>query len=116
MALFSDENTMEDIHGCYLVARGWPAYCPQFDIHQQLADIVARIEDKLSRNRNPVRKNWFTTALDHAKQAQRCYIEGDVEQGRKCLDHAWEYLESGNKAHRRRTTFMAGPDGQIDSA
>jgi len=35
---------IEDIQGCYLVASSWPDYHPEFDIHDQLAEFVERIQ------------------------------------------------------------------------
>ena len=113
MPRFNDDNTLEDIQGCYLVASGWPDYCPEFDIHDQLAEFIERIEDKLARNRNKTRHNWFTIALEHARQAQQCYRDGQVERGRQELRLAWEHLESGNKASRRHTTFIADSGGGV---
>src|SRR5437867_3061508 len=110
---FRDDNTLEDIQGCYLVARGWPQFHPEIDIHEQLAEFVERIEDKLSRNRNKTRQNWFTIALENARQAQQNYRDDQVERGRQLLRLAWKHLESGNKASRRKTTFVGGSDGQI---
>jgi len=54
---------IEDIQGCYLVASSWPDYHPEFDIRDQLAEFVERIQDKLARNRNKTQHNWFTIAF-----------------------------------------------------
>jgi len=113
MAQFNDDNTLEDIHGFILVADGWPEFWQDLDIHKKLAEIVSRIEEKLARNRNRVRRNWFVNALAFAKQAQQHYKAGDVQSGRRALRSTWEQLESGNKAHRRKTGFVAGSDGEV---
>lgn len=113
---FGDDNTLEDIMGCYLVASAWRQDKQNCDIHKKLRDFVERIEDKLARNRNQARKNWFTTALQHAKDAPQQYHDGRFQEGRKSLREAWEYLERGNKAKRRHTTFIAGPDGAVQNA
>jgi hypothetical protein len=113
MPRFRDDNTLEDIQGCYLVASAWPNFHPEFDIHDQLAEFVERIEDKLTRNRNKIRHNWFTIALEHARQAQHYYRDGQIERGKASLRLAWQHLESGNKASRRHTTFIAGSDREI---
>ena len=113
MPSFNDDNTLEDIMGCYMVASGWTASDRDFDIHRQIAQFVERIEDKLARNRNKTRHNWFTIALEYAKQAQQHYRDGQTEQGRQLLRRAWEQLESGNKASRRTTAFVAGADGEV---
>lgn len=110
---FHDDNTLEDIMGCYLVASHWRESESDADIHKQLSEFVERIEDKLARNRNKTRDNWFTIALKHAQQAQEHYRERQFERGRESLRLAWEHLESGNKASRRHTAFLAGPDGEI---
>jgi hypothetical protein len=113
MQRFHDDNTLEDIMGCYLVASYWSATDTEVDIDRKLAEFVERIEDKLKRNRNKVRHNWFTIALDYAQQAHQQYRDNQVERGRRLLRLAWEHLESGNKASRRKKTFVAGSDGEI---
>jgi len=110
---FHDDNTMEDIQGCYMVASYWREGESDSDIHQHLAHFVERIQDKLARNRNKTRQNWFTIALEHAEQAQQHYRDRQFERGRQSLRLAWEHLESGNKASRRHTTFLAGSDGGV---
>jgi len=99
--------------GCYLVASYWREGQPDPDIHKQLAQFVERIEDKLARNRNKIRHNWFTLALEHAHRAQQLYRERQFESGRQSLRLAWEHLESGNKASRRHTTFIGGSNGGV---
>jgi hypothetical protein len=108
---FNDDNTIEDIMGCYLVASYWREGESAADIHQKLAQFVERIEDKLAHNRNKTRHNWFTIALEHARQAQQKFRDRQFEAGRQSLRQAWEHLERGNKASRRHTTFIAGSDG-----
>jgi len=99
--------------GCYLVASHWHEGESATDIHKQLAQFVERIEDKLKRNCNKTRRNWFSIALEHAKQAQQQYRDHHFEVGRRSLHQAWEHLERGNKASRRHTTFIAGSDGGV---
>jgi hypothetical protein len=110
---FNDNNTLEDIMGCYLVASYWREGSSDGDIHEQLDEFVERIQDKLARNRNKARHNWFTIALEHAQRAQQQYRDCQFESGRQSLRLAWEHLESGNKASRRHTTFLAGSDGEV---
>ena len=99
--------------GCYLVASRWREGESTSDIDSKLAELVERIEDKLKRNRNKIRHNWFTIALEHAQRAQQQYRDRQFEGGRESLRLAWEYLESGNKAARRHTTFIAGSEGGV---
>jgi hypothetical protein len=113
MPRFRDDNTLEDIQGCHLIASAWPDFYPNLNIHETLAELVERIQDKLTRNRNKIRHNWFTIALEHARQAQEHYRVGEVERGRKALRLAWEHLKSGNKASRQHTTFIAGSEGEV---
>ena len=110
---FRDDNTLEDIMGCYLVVSRWREGDSDTDIHRELAEFVERIQDKLTRNRNQTRRNWFTIALEHVQQAQRQYRERQFDAGRESLRQAWEHLERGNKASRRHATFIAGSDGEI---
>ena len=110
---FHDDNTIEDIMGCYLVASHWRDGESDSDIHRKLSEFVERIQDKLARNRNQSRGNWFTIALEHALRAQQQYRDRQFEAGRQSLREAWKHLERGNKASRRHTTFVAGSDGEI---
>lgn len=115
--MINDENTIEDIQGAI--------YClqidifeeePEFSVEMQFADLIERIEDKLARNRNKTRRNWFTSALDEVRSAQRYFTVGKLDDAadglRKCLDG----ITDGNKAHRRKTNFIVGPDGTTTEA
>jgi hypothetical protein len=110
---FNDDNTLEDIMGCYLVASNCRDGESDSDIDKKVAQFVERIEDKLKRNRNKTRRNWFTVALEHAQRAQQEYRDRQFERGSESLRQAWEHLESGNKASRRHTTFIAGSEGGV---
>ena len=113
---FNDDNTLEDIQGCIYVAQGYEAYYPGESPARTLDDIVARIEAKLVMNSNRIRHNWFSIALDFARQARDCYAAGDSQRGDHLLRQTEEYLVSGNKAHRRKTAFVVGPDGVVHPA
>jgi hypothetical protein len=76
-----------------------------------LDEIVSRIEAKLAKNTNKTRHNWFSIALDFARQARVAYAEGNSKRGEELLRQTEEYLVSGNKAHRRKTAFIVAPDG-----
>lgn len=111
--MINDDNTLKDIYGCIGVAQGWPKFSDAIDppIGKQLDEIIERIEDKLRRNKNRIRHNWFSIALDFAQQARASYLASDIEKGQRLLCRCHEYLESGNKAHRRRTAFIVSADG-----
>lgn len=79
---FHDDNAIEDIMGRDLVASHWREGESEAGIHRQLSEFVDRIRDKLTRNRNQTRGNWFTIGLDHAQQAQQQYRDGQFEAGR----------------------------------
>ena len=81
--LFNDDNTLEDIFGCIFIAQGWPTHLGPIDpsIFEQLDAIVVRIEDKLARNKNQVRHNWFSKALEFARQARAAYLADDLQGG-----------------------------------
>jgi hypothetical protein len=110
---FHDDNTIEDIMGCYLAALYWREGESDVDIEKQLSEFIERILDKLARNQSKTRHNWFTIALEHAQLAQEHFREKHFEHGREQLRLSWTHLESGNKANRRRVTFIAGPGGEV---
>ncbi len=111
MPKFNDANSLEDIVGCTLLAESWPQSCNEVDVHQLLIEITERIGEKLLRNKNPIRSAWFVNAKEFVQQARTCYDTGDLNRGRELLAAAREQLESGNKAHRRKTAFIVDPDG-----
>jgi hypothetical protein len=108
----TDDNTLEDIQGLILCLE-WDVkkQKPEFPVAPRFEELVARIDQKLSRNKNKVRKNWFETAREHALDAQRAFLEHRVEDSRTSLKKCWEYLEQGNKAHKRKAAFLASADG-----
>ena len=115
MSRFNDENDLGDILGCIYLAETWGPRS-DFDIHDLLAEIKERIHEKLGRNNNRIRHNWFTNALESVEKAVTCYQQNDCQQGDMFLRKAEELLQDGNKAHRRKTNFIVGPDGISDKA
>ncbi len=113
MRKFNDENGLEEILGCIYVAQGWPEFCEEIKIKKLLDEIVARIREKLARNKNPTRHNWFTLAIECVIEAQARFALNDLEGGQSLLKKAEDYLASGNKAHKRRAAFLIAPDGVI---
>ena len=115
--MLNDDNTLGDIQGVI--------YCLQTDIHEdnpefsvtdQFADLIERIEDKLFRNRNEIRKNWFTKTLNEARNAQASFSSGDVDAAETALKKCLDGITDGNKAHRQKTNFIIAPDGETTQA
>lgn len=113
----TDDNTLEDIQGLILCLE-WDVkkQKPGLPIAARFEELIARVEEKLSRNGNKIRKNWFETAQEHALDAQRAFLEHRPGDARVSLKRCWEYLEQGNKAHKRKTTFVASANGQVSPA
>ena len=111
---FGDDNTLEDIHGLVLtILADVHVEKPEFPVRPRLVEVIARIEQKLARNANAARANWFNIALSHAKTAQECFEHGNPAGVEAALEVCWKNLESGNKAHRRSATFVVAPNGQV---
>ena len=110
----TDDNTLDDIQGMILCLQ-WDVEKrePQFPVAPRFRELIARLEDKLSRNRNKVRKNWFMIARDHARAAEEAFLDQRGRDSYVSLQRCWDYLEQGNKAHRRKATFVASTDGQV---
>jgi hypothetical protein len=110
----TDDNTLEDIQGLLLCLE-WDVKKekPEFPVAPRFKELIARIEEKLSRNKNKIRKNWFETAREQALNAQRAFREHRVDDSRVSLKRCWEYLEQGNKAHKRKARFLASEDGLV---
>jgi hypothetical protein len=109
MSHFKDDNTVEDILGAISLAQCCPA---DIDIKSLLHEIIERIQEKLARNKNKTRHNWFSIALDFVKQASASYEQKDSAQGEELLRKAADQLASGNKAHRRKVDFVVDPEGK----
>lgn len=115
--MINDDNTIEDIQGViHCLQNDIHEDDPEFPVDTQFSDLIERIEDKLARNRNQIRNNWFTEALNHARAAHQKYADGQMEAAdsalRKCLDG----MTDGNKAHRRKPSFIVAPDGTTTKA
>ena len=109
-----DDNTLEDIEGHILCLQcDVKEKAPEFPVAPRFTELLARIEDKIKRNTNKIRRNWFETAREYALVAQTAFAEGKSEDSYRALRKCWEYLEQGNKAHRRKATFVATADGTV---
>ena len=113
---FNDENTLSDIQGCIYVAQGYDCYYPGQSRTLKLDEIVACIEARLAKSNDRIRRNWFSIALDFARQACAAYATGDPDRGFELLRQTEEHLVSGNKAHRRKTVFLVYSDGAVHLA
>jgi hypothetical protein len=112
--IIRDDNTLEDIHGLILtLSADVSTEKPEFPIRPRMEELVTRIEEKLKRNTNTTRANWFAIALSYAKDAQVQFERGERTTAATALQRCWEHLESGNKAHRRKATFIVTPDGTV---
>ena len=110
----SDDNTLQDVEGVILCLQSDMATeAPEFPVAPRFRELAARIEDRLNRNKNPVRRNWLETARSHALDAQRAFLEHRLRDSCDSLDRCREYLEQGNKAHRRKAAFFASTDGMV---
>lgn len=111
---FRDDNTLEDICGAILVlSADLRPGSSGIQLNQQFDDLVARIEDKLARNTNAIRANWFMLALSHARNAKARFESRDQSGADAMLKQCREYLESRNKAHRRKAAFIVSPEGTV---
>lgn len=115
MPKFNDENTLDCILGCIWLAESWEPRS-DFCIQDLLGEIADRIRAKIERCKNSVRRSWFSEALEHVSAASAAYGSRQSSDGDEHLRKAGELLQQGNKAHRRGTRFIAGPDGTIEKA
>lgn len=113
----TDDNTLEDIQGLILCLQSDAKQeKPEYPVAPRFRELVVRIDQKLEQNKNRVRENWFETARDYALNAERAFLHGRTEDSRESLKKCWEYLERGNKAHRRKATFVVSADGQVSAS
>ena len=111
MSYFNDPNTLEEIHGSILLAQGYEPNKDEKTSIRLTEKVILRIEAKLAGNTNRTRHNWFSLALGFARQARDAYIGAQPREAFQLLKKTWEHLESGNKAHRRKTAFIVDADG-----
>lgn len=110
--MITDDNTLEDIGGViWCLQEDLAAEPPEFPLAPRFGDLIERIELKLSKNKNKIRHNWFSTALQYAQEAQLAFRNGQASEANRHLAKCWEYLEQGNKAHRPTSVFIVSPDG-----
>jgi hypothetical protein len=110
--MITDDNTLEDIGGVIWCLQGdLETEAPEFPLAPRFDELLERIELKLTKNKNETRHNWFSTALDYARAARTAFGNGQVSEADLNLAKCWEYLEQGNKAHRRKTAFIVASDG-----
>ena len=110
--MITDENTLGDIEGVIACLQAdLEDKAPEFPLAPRFEKLFERIELKLSKSKNQIRYNWFSTALEYAKAAQVAFARGQASEADDNLSKCWEYLERGNKAHRRKTAFIVAQDG-----
>lgn len=108
----NDNNSIEDIQGAiYCLQTDIQVDAPEFPVDEQFLDLIERIEAKLARTRNRTRRNWFTEALDQARNGHQQFKNGHIGEVELALQKCLDGISDGNKAHRRKTTFVVGPDG-----
>ena len=108
-------NTLEDILECiHCLEIDINEDAPEFPISPQFDELIARIEQKLNRNSNKIRQNWFTSALEHAKNARESFHREMCEECQISLVKCRTYLEQGNKAHRRKASIIVDRDGNAE--
>src|SRR5690242_5907749 len=112
----SDDNTLEDIQGTiFCLQTDVEKEAPEFPVGPRFKKLLARIDDQLLRNNNKIHRNGLQMARDHAVEAERAFMEKRTRDAYESLQKCWDYLEQGNKAHRRKPAFVALPDGQIST-
>ncbi|MGB8356446.1 MAG: hypothetical protein WCD79_21285 [Chthoniobacteraceae bacterium] len=110
--IFNDDNTLEDIQGLiYCLFADVEVEHPESKVNPRLDELIGRIQEKFRRNTNSTRASWFGIALGHAEEAKRNFESGQKTDSKNALRKCLEYLEEGNKAHQRKTTFIVAPDG-----
>ena len=115
--MIKDDNTLEDIQGAiYCLQSDVHKDVPEFSVGAQFTELIERIEDRLARTQNSVRKNWFTLALDHARAAQQQFSDLHCDEADMSLTQCLDSMTDGNKAHRRKANFIVAPDGTTSGA
>jgi hypothetical protein len=109
--MIKDDNTLEDILGAiYSAQMDLASPEPEFSPKEQIEDIIERIEDKLRRNSNSVRENWFQEVISFAQKALSS-CEDNPKAADTHLKRCEEYLRDGINAHKRKVDFIVGPNG-----
>jgi hypothetical protein len=108
----NDDNTLEYVTGVIACLQAdLDERTPEFPLEPGFDELLQRIDLKLRQNTNQIRWNWFLTAREHAEAARTAFREGRKVEADQSLSKCCEYLEQGNKAHRRKTSFIVSADG-----
>ncbi len=115
---FGDANSAGDILSELSLARNYPALWNEEErytyptIQGLLALVVLRLETKVVVGTgNRIRNAWFSRALEQVKAAQLAFAAGAHARGCTLASEAYQLVEQGNKAHRRKITFVVAPNG-----
>ena len=117
VAPFHDANTVEEILAGLYHAGTYPDYWDDDQryvyptIQGLLARIVLRLETKIRHKPGRVRTNWFTLALEEVRLASAIFAKGNYDSGRGHIQKAHDLVEQGNRASRRKLSFVVGVDG-----
>ena len=117
VAPFHDSNSLDEMLGALFLAAGYPESWHEDEryvfptIQGSLAEVVLRIKTKLARNPGQIRANWFALALEHVREASKLFAARDYAGARERVWQAHDSLQQGNKASRRKATFVVDPSG-----
>ena len=102
---FRDSNELGDILGGLYVASNYPTWedWARFEgptIQGSLLVASDRIRDKLRRNKNPERAEFFQTALLAVRAAADMYFNSKYEAGHELVWKAVHALQEGNRRRK----------------
>ncbi len=107
IAPYNDANSIDEIYSGLWIAMVYPDDCWDDQernvyptIQGSLVEIADRIRDKLRRNKNPIRAEYFTRALTDVERAKEAYFVGNYSEGEQLLGSCVDSLMSGNKPNR----------------
>src|SRR4051812_1250065 len=102
----TDDNTLEDIAGViWRLQADLDTQTPEFPLAPRFDKLLERIELKLSRNKNKIRHNWFSTALDYAKAAHAAFTTGQPKTRTETRRSAGNILNRETRRTDERSPF-----------
>jgi hypothetical protein len=122
VAPFRDANGVDNMIGGLLLASGYPDTWNDEErfryptIQGTLARVALRLATKVANNPGRIRANWFTLALTDVRRAAELFASGEYGEAQAHARKAQALIEQGNRAARRKVSFVVGPDGTTSKA
>lgn len=81
-------------------------------VQAEIAWVKLRLETKLAHRPGRTRSNWFREALVRVDRLSSLVADGNYREASELALAARDLISQGNRASRRKVSFVVGPDGK----